>query len=313
MKKYFTSIEEQINILKNRGLYIPDEQYAKDTLLRYNYYKIINGTRDIFVVDEKTNRYRKGTEFGDLIDIHNFDKDLKKYLLSQTLELERIARSIISYKFVEKYPEKNSYLNPDNFNQKEKSLVLINIDNIIEIIDRYRNEENYKRSINYYFHKYDSVPFWFVINFVSFGKLVNIYETLDLDLQESIADEFQKIIEENLGYSLNTFLTPSVLKAFLSSAKDIRNIAAHDNLILDYRYENIEYFEPIHGKYNYKKDEKLDRLYHVIICIEAMLPYKYFENFENRIHYLFERLKKEVDEIAYNRVKNSLAYKENNE
>ena len=36
MKKYFTSIEEQINILKNRGLYIPDEQYAKDTLLRYN-------------------------------------------------------------------------------------------------------------------------------------------------------------------------------------------------------------------------------------------------------------------------------------
>lgn len=313
MKKYFTSIEEQINILENRGLSIPDKKFAMDTLLRYNYYKIINGTRDIFIVDEKNNRYREGTEFGDLIDIHNFDKDLKKYLLSQTLELERIARSIISYKFVEKYPEKNSYLNPDNFDQREKSLVLINIDSIIETIDRYRNEENYKRSINYYYRKYDSVPFWFVINFVSFGKLVNIYETLDRDLQEDIADEFQKIVEENLGGPLNTVLTPSVLKSFLTSAKDIRNIAAHDNLILDYRYEIIEYFEPIHSRYNFKKDEKLDRLYHAIVCIEAMLPYKYFDKSKNEIHYLFERLKKEVDEIAYNRVKNSLAYKENNE
>lgn len=313
MKKYFTSIEEQINILENRGLLIPDKQYAKDTLLRYNYYKIINGTRDIFLDDKNINRYREGTEFGDLIDIHNFDKDLKKHLLSQTLELERIARSIISYKFVEKYPKKNSYLNPDNFDQREKSLVLINIDSISETIDKYRNEENYKRSIDYYIHKYDSVPFWFVINFVSFGKLVNIYETLDLELQESIADEFQKIVEENLGYPINTFLTPSALKSFLSSAKDIRNIAAHDNLILDYRYEIIEYFGPIHSKYNFKKEDKLDRLYHAIVCIEAMLPYKYFDKSKNEIHYLFDRLKKEVDEIAYNRVKNSLAYKEKNE
>lgn len=313
MKRYFTSIEEQINILEKRGLYIPDKKFAKDTLLRYNYYKIINGTRDIFIIDEKNNRYREGTEFSDLIDIHNFDKDLKKHLLSETLELERIARSIISYKFVEKYPEKNSYLNPNNFNKSEKDLVLVNIDSITETIDRYRNEENYKRSINYYFNKYDSVPFWFVINFVTFGKLINIYETLDLDLQESIADEFQKIIEENLGEKLNEFLTPSILKSFLSSAKDIRNIAAHDNLILDYRYEDIEYFEPIHLKYGIKKNNKLDRLYHAMVCIRAMLPCNYFDKSKNEINHLFEKLKTEVDYIAYDRVKKSLAYKEDNE
>lgn len=309
MSRYFTTIEEQINILESRGLIIEDKKLAMDTLLRYNYYKIINGTREIFMDDLKKNRYRKGTNFQDLIDIHNFDKDLKKLMLSQMLELERIARSIISYKFVEKYPEKNSYLNPSNFDKKDLNLVIINIEHLKETIDKYKNEENYKRSINYYLEKYNFVPFWFVINFISFGKLINIYETLDYQLQEDIADEFQKIMEENIGNKLETFLTPSIFKSFLFSAKDIRNISAHDNLILDYKYDDIEYFKPIHEKYNFSENEKLDKLYHAIVVIETMLPYKYYERSKKDLVALFERLKDEVDEIAYKRVVDNLGYK----
>lgn len=309
MSRYFTTIEEQINILESRGLIIEDKKLAMDTLLRYNYYKIINGTREIFMDDFKKNRYRKGTNFQDLIDIHNFDKDLKKLMLSQMLELERIARSIISYKFVEKYPEKNSYLNPSNFDKKDLNLVIINIEHLKETIDKYKNEENYKRSINYYLEKYNFVPFWFVINFISFGKLINIYEVLDYKLQEDIADEFQKIMEENIGIKLETFLTPSIFKSFLYSAKDIRNISAHDNLILDYKYDDIEYFKPIHEKYNFSDNEKLDKLYHAIVVIETMLPYKYYERSKKDLVALFERLKDEVDEIAYKRVVDNLGYK----
>lgn len=309
MSRYFTTIEEQINILESRGLIIEDKKLAMDTLLRYNYYKIINGTREIFMDDFKKNRYRKGTNFQDLIDIHNFDKDLKKLMLSQMLELERIARSIISYKFVEKYPEKNSYLNPSNFDKKDLNLVIINIEHLKETIDKYKNEENYKRSINYYLEKYNFVPFWFVINFISFGKLINIYEVLDYKLQEDIADEFQKIMEENIGIKLETFLTPSIFKSFLYSAKDIRNISAHDNLILDYKYDDIEYFKPIHEKYNFSDNEKLDKLYHAIVVIETMLPYKYYERSKKDLVALFKRLKDEVDEIAYKRVVDNLGYK----
>ena len=84
-------------------------------------------------------------------------------------------------------------------------------------------------------------------------------------------------------------------------------------MILDYRYEDIEYFEPIHLKYGIKKNNKLDRLYHAMVCIRAMLPCNYFDKSKNEINHLFEKLKTEVDYIAYDRVKKSLAYKEDNE
>lgn len=307
MSEYFKTVDQQIELLKSRGLIINDEQEAKDALLRYNYYKIINATIKYFVNFEKNGNYifREGTDFQDLLEVHHFDKEIKKVLLAQMLEIERIARSIISYKFVEKYPQKNAYLNAENFNKKERNLVLINIDSIEQTIDTYRQEENYNRSINYYIDKYGSVPFWFVVNFMSFGKLVNFYETLDYELQEDIADEFQKFVEENLGRKLDEFLTPNMLKSFLTNAKDIRNMSAHDNLILGYKYEKIHYFKTIHDEYGIKENDERTGLYETIVVLKYLLPQNTFDIVKN-INDLVDELEKNIDEVAFKKVIESL-------
>ena len=41
--KPFTPIDDQLQILINRGLKIEDKEFAKDILLRENYYNVING------------------------------------------------------------------------------------------------------------------------------------------------------------------------------------------------------------------------------------------------------------------------------
>lgn len=41
--KVFKTIDEQITILKQRGLIIDDEEHAKKYLLSQNYYNLING------------------------------------------------------------------------------------------------------------------------------------------------------------------------------------------------------------------------------------------------------------------------------
>ena len=46
--KPFKTIEEQIILLKQRGLIIPDEDKAKKVLLSNNYYNIINGYSKYF-------------------------------------------------------------------------------------------------------------------------------------------------------------------------------------------------------------------------------------------------------------------------
>ncbi len=48
MEKIFKTLDEQINILQSKGLTIPDEGYAKEILLRENYF-FLSGYRHFLI------------------------------------------------------------------------------------------------------------------------------------------------------------------------------------------------------------------------------------------------------------------------
>ena len=52
MLKEFKTIDEQIEILKKRGLVFDDEEFAKEKLLETNYYNTINGYKKLFVATD---------------------------------------------------------------------------------------------------------------------------------------------------------------------------------------------------------------------------------------------------------------------
>ena len=49
MVKEFKTINEQIEILKMRGLVFDNEEFAKEKLLETNYYNTINGYKKLFI------------------------------------------------------------------------------------------------------------------------------------------------------------------------------------------------------------------------------------------------------------------------
>ena len=57
MSKPFKTVEEQIEILKSRGLIIQDEERALFFLKNNNYYELINGYKDFFIDKDKTEMY----------------------------------------------------------------------------------------------------------------------------------------------------------------------------------------------------------------------------------------------------------------
>ena len=59
-QKTFKTIDEQIDILKEKGLIIDDIDYAKDVLLRENYFFLM-GYRHLFIRSERTDYTRIGT------------------------------------------------------------------------------------------------------------------------------------------------------------------------------------------------------------------------------------------------------------
>ena len=49
--KEFKTVNEQIELLKSRNLTILDEEKARENLMLYGYYEIVNGYKDVLLKD----------------------------------------------------------------------------------------------------------------------------------------------------------------------------------------------------------------------------------------------------------------------
>ena len=100
--KVFKTLDEQIEILKNRGLVIEDEKEARDVLLRENYF-FINGYRHLFTKEKGKDIFLDGTTFNELYATFVFDRRLRNIFFKYLLVVENNMKSIISYQLSRKY------------------------------------------------------------------------------------------------------------------------------------------------------------------------------------------------------------------
>ena len=68
IEKQFKNLDEQIEILKHRGMTITDNNYTKTVLLRENYF-FLNGYRHLFMKRREENDYIEGTTFEELYSL----------------------------------------------------------------------------------------------------------------------------------------------------------------------------------------------------------------------------------------------------
>lgn len=97
--KEFKTIEEQIGILKRRGLDIPDEKRASEFLLRNNYYRISGYSLTLRSHDV----FNQGATFQNIVDIYDFDHALRHILLRYIEVIEVAVKSLYSYEFTKCY------------------------------------------------------------------------------------------------------------------------------------------------------------------------------------------------------------------
>ncbi len=116
MDKVFTSIEDQIEILKSRGLVIDDEPAVKSILSKENYYNLINGYKSLFLDSSaETETFLEGTTFSEIYELYLFDRELRSIFMRCILEIENNVKSVLAYKFSEQYSHTN-YLVISNSN-----------------------------------------------------------------------------------------------------------------------------------------------------------------------------------------------------
>ena len=109
MAKRATTIQEQIALLKSRGMSIPDEHKAEEVLLDIGFYRLgfysFPFEKSFPNLNNRSHEYKPNTSFTDVLDLYYFDYDLRKILTYYLNRIEVNLRTFITYTVSNHYKE----------------------------------------------------------------------------------------------------------------------------------------------------------------------------------------------------------------
>jgi abortive infection bacteriophage resistance protein len=290
--KVFKSHDQQLIILRARGLMV--DSNSKRILETENYYNVVNGYKDLFLdqsCEEET--YKSGTDFQEIFALYEFDREIRFIFLKRLLKIENHVKSVIAYKFSEKYTHDN-YLKLSNFESYKNNDELQAIMDVISTFQRTISDRCSKHdAIKHYVTTYGYVPLWVLVNVLTFGSISKFFGLLKLQDRQSISKEFS--IQEN------------VFKGYLKLMSLFRNVCAHEERLYSKKFKQEIAVSSIHSRLaipnvNGKYSCGTTDLFALLICIHELLPKddiseftdiilqinKELENLQNKIHTINE-------------------------
>ena len=79
--KGFLSVPEQLNLLKERGLLIDNDERAKDYLKHIGYFRLSAYFYPLLQIPKDQHLYKAGAAFNQVLDMYRFDRKLRLLLL----------------------------------------------------------------------------------------------------------------------------------------------------------------------------------------------------------------------------------------
>lgn len=305
MKEHKT-FNQQLTILRNRGVVVPTNGKPKRFLEQENYYNVINGYKDLFLVKGSNNQpvepeiYQKGTHFNELKALFLFDRELRILLLKYLLIFENSIKTTVAYEFSKKYPRKNAYLDIANFVDNDPKKVLQQISILTKTI---HDKVDRSGAIKHYIEEHGEVPLWVLVNFLTMGNIANFYNILTDSTKNIIAKFYtDKYRTQNKD---NTFrLSSSDLSACLKVANLVRNICAHDERLYNVNLRNVR-ISQIANHFGIRRyDNK--RFIVLILFLKIVLDKKDFQRLYKALRNLFNQYADEFKTVVFDDILNTM-------
>lgn len=215
--KPFLTLDQQIELLKKRGLIIVDDNRAKYFISTLSYYDLINGYKSVFMNDKDT--FKPNTGIEEIYIFSYIDKGLQaitmKYsLMVETLFKTRLAHVISSNLGV----HQDDYLHTRHYKQKVKNLTFVKVK---QEINRQLDITYAKQPTKYYLKHHNHVPAWILFKNISLGSAINLFRFLNAKSKKEVASLLlpTTAIEDNQKIEL--------LLNSLEAIRRFRNCAAH--------------------------------------------------------------------------------------
>lgn len=206
------SLAEQVDLLRGRGMKISDKRNAEQFLLRLNYYRFSGYALhfEIFKDRKRTHQFKSDCTFEEVVELYEFDSQLRA-LLFHYIELIEVAfRAIICYELATRTNDPHWNLDRKNYNKRFNFTRLL--DDCRHEYDR--SDEIFIKSYKQKYGKESLPPTWMMSEILSIGLWSLIYKNLtDTEAKKVIAVYF------------NT--KPYFLESWIHSISVLRNLCAH--------------------------------------------------------------------------------------
>lgn len=215
--KIATTFDQQVEILKKRGLIIQDEAKAKEYLSDIGYYRLgfyLFPFEETYPSLDSRRRHdlKKGTKIEDAVALYYFDLDLRNILNRYLSRIEVAIRTTMIYELSNKYvSDPTWFVNPSVVTRQFISGFDTSAYNSIKK----------KPAIKRHHMKYlgDYAPAWKTMEYMTLGNLEVLYDSLLIDVD-------RKIISQYFGEPAT-----ATFKSYLTTIREVRNACAHGNVL----------------------------------------------------------------------------------
>ena len=218
--KQATTLDEQISLLRSRGIQITNEEKAKEVLRDIGYYRLgfylFPFEKSYPRLRGRKHEYKDGTKLSDAVTLYYYDFDLRNILMRYINRIEVAFRTYMIYELSNKYKnEPTWFMSPSIMSHQ----FLQSFDNEI-YNDNFRKNPVIQRHHRKYINdKY--APAWKTIEFMTFGNVLKLYQNLkSLDDKRTISKRFginQTMVFEN----------------YMETIRIVRNKCAHGSPLFD--------------------------------------------------------------------------------
>lgn len=240
------NIEQQLELLKQRGLSVRQPERAMRFLEVVSFFRLSIYMRPFQIPDDKEHRFKPSSEFKDIINLYAFDRELRLLVIDAIERVEVAVRASLNNHMSCKYQDNSDihsgshwYLNRrlfkkeydyqrliaelENTQSKEatqlrRDIEKINRSNVADKVKQQRisqrTKENYPRFYQYNYQTPALMPGWAMTEEITLGSLSHLYQGL-------VKDADRKAIARRLD------VPHEVLSSWLHTLTFVRNCCAH--------------------------------------------------------------------------------------
>lgn len=222
MTKSATTIDQQLNLLKSRGLTVSDMDKAREILLDIGYYRLgfylFPFEKSYPELRNRSHEYIEGASFEDAVNLYYFDFDLRLLLMRYLNRIEIAFRTSLIYHLSNKYKSNPVwFISPAVVNRPYAR----DFELKVYTPDFKRNPVIHRHHLKNPNDRF--APAWKTLEFMTFGAVMKLYEQLkEREDKIFIAHKFgirQVVTFEN----------------YMHTIRQARNVCAHGLLLYDMR------------------------------------------------------------------------------